>query len=140
MQTSTPLNWARITQYAVLMFLVHFSVGLLEGVLTSGVADRETMIRQMVIGLGAILLLDLALFARLAYRQRERRMQHAAVVFLLMLGIAQVFDAVISLALPSGQPALLAVLELSVSALGLLSGTWLGYVASLRRGGKLDAC
>ncbi len=115
------------------MFLAHFSIGLLEGIFMSAAADRETAVRQMVAGLGVILLLDLALFARLAYRQRERRMQHAVLVLLLMFGIARVFSAVISLSQLSEQPLLLIVLDSSVSVLGMLSGTWLGYVVSLRR-------
>ncbi len=133
MNTGTALNWARITRYAVLMFLAHFSIGLLEGIFVAGTSDRETAFRELATSLAVTSLADIALFTRLAYRQRERRVQHAALVFLLMLGIARAFSALISLSLPSEHSPPLLLLGLSASVLSMLSGTWLGYAASLRR-------
>jgi hypothetical protein len=133
-QAREPLNWARITRYAVLMFLLHFSIGVLEGALAPSASDTEAGIRQMVTGLAVALLVNVLMFARLVYRQRERRLQHVALVFLLMLGIAQTFNAVIGLWLSLEQPMALTVLEWSVSVLGVLLGTLAGYAASIRRG------
>ncbi|MBB3276692.1 MULTISPECIES: hypothetical protein [unclassified Pseudoxanthomonas] len=132
-QMGEPLNWARITRYAILMFLIHFSIGLAEGMFVSAASDKEALIRQTAIGLVIMASVDFLIFAQLACRQRERRLQHAALVFLLMSGIAQAFSVVIGLWLPSTQPALLTVLYVAASMLGALLGTLAGYLASARR-------
>ncbi len=132
-QTGEPLNWARITRYAILMFLVDFSIGLAEGMFVPAASDKDTVIHQTAIGLVIMASVDFLIFAHLACRQRERRLQHAALVFLLMSGIAQAFSVVIGLWLPSTQPALLTVLYVAASMLGALLGTLAGYLASARR-------
>ncbi len=132
-QAGEPLNWARITRYAILMFLIHFSIGLAEGMFVPVASDKDTLIRQTAIGLAVMASVDFLIFARLACRQRERRLQHAALVFLLMSGIAQSFSVMVGLWLPLEEPALLTVLYVAASMLGAALGTLAGYVASARR-------
>ncbi|WP_072757475.1 hypothetical protein [Rhodanobacter sp. OK091] len=128
------MNWQKIIWLALSLFVAQFTIGFLEGLLSS----PRSGVSAFLIGKAASLVVCSVLFGCFAARNPIRTLAHAWLALLFQVLAATLFSATLSHWLDEA-PRVFVVAEWAVLVAALGIGTWFGSIFVSRMAELADA-